>query len=153
MPTGSPDLDPVCGMTVRPDGPHRFEYEGVTYRFCSERCLSRFREGPQKYLGEQESPPQRDTSGPYTCPMHPQIVSEGPGDCPICGMALEPAAVTMEDGNPELEDMSRRFWLSLCLTAPVFLIAMSEMLPAPWLQPLVPARCTRRSGWNHVVTP
>jgi len=72
--------------------------------------------------------------------MHPEIVSDEPGDCPICGMALEPVAVTMEDGNPELEGMSRRFWLSLCLTAPVFLMSMSEMLPGPRLQQLVSAR-------------
>jgi Cu+-exporting ATPase len=140
MPVSSPNLDPVCGMTVRPGGSHRFEYEEATYRFCSERCLAKFRAEPRQYLGEHESSPQQDATGPYTCPMHPEVVREGPGSCPICGMALEPRSVAVDAGNPELEDMFWRFLLSLCFTVPVFIIAMSEMAPAPSLQQFAPPR-------------
>ena len=91
-------VDPVCGMRVAPDAPHGFEHGGVTYRFCGSGCLERFREDPERWLASRvESEPGRgEAPGAsrgrplYTCPMHPEILQEGPGDCPICGMALEP---------------------------------------------------------------
>ena len=77
----------------------------------------------------------------YTCPMHPEVVQLGPGSCPECGMALEPVEVQADEGeNPELRDMSRRFWGSLALTAPVFVLAMAEMLPGRPLHPAIPPK-------------
>ena len=84
----------------------------------------------------------------YTCPMHPEIVRPGPGSCPICGMALEPRTVTaQEEDNPELRDMTRRFWISLALTAPLLVIAMGHMLPGMPMQRLVPAAGSPGSNW------
>lgn len=139
--------DPVCGMTVNPQtaaGSH--EHAGVTYYFCSEHCRQKFQAQPAKYLmpaepqheTERGRPPQRPTDraleGPptpsrteYVCPMHPEIVRPQPGSCPICGMALEPRTVSLEEGpNPELVDMTRRFWISLALSLPTFFLAMSH---------------------------
>jgi len=126
--------DPVCGMTVKPEGPHHHAHEGVTYRFCSARCLEKFRADPQRYLVQVEpaslpAPPATAAGVRYTCPMHPEIVRDRPGACPICGMALEPVSGASDERSPELDDMTRRFWVSLLLTAPVFAIAMGEMLP------------------------
>ena len=137
MSAGEPLRDPVCGMTPKPDGPHRHTHEGVTYRFCSARCLEKFRAAPESYLAPRPpapaaAPPR--AAVPYTCPMHPEIVRNGPGNCPICGMALEPVSGVAEGPDPELADMTRRFWVSLLLTLPVFALAMGEMLlPAPRL--------------------
>jgi Cu+-exporting ATPase len=137
----SPDLDPVCGMTVRPDGPHRWAFGGVRYGFCSERCLIKFRDDPEHYLEGKPTVEEAPPGTLYTCPMDPEVVQEGPGSCPICGMALEPMSVTAEEeASPELRDMSRRFWISLALTLPVFGIAMSEMLPGEPLESAVSAR-------------
>ena len=133
-------VDPVCGMTVDPNeaaGSH--EYEGKTYYFCSTRCVQRFREDPQRFL-KPVSPPQEEPVKPkpnqkYTCPMHPEIVRDAPGSCPICGMALEPVTVSLEDEeNPELVDMTRRFWVCLFLTIPVFALGMSDLIPGQPLQ-------------------
>src|SRR5512141_2369691 len=103
-------------MTVGPDTPHRLEYAGRTYLFCNAGCLSRFRADPGRYLSAQpsaEPAPTPAAAAPvagkveWTCPMHPQIVRDAPGNCPICGMALEPRTVTLEEPeNPELTDMS-----------------------------------------------
>jgi Cu+-exporting ATPase len=137
----APDLDPVCGMTVRPDGPHRWSFGGVRYGFCGERCLVRFREDPERYLEGETTDEPAPPGALYTCPMDPEVVQEGPGSCPICGMALEPRSVAVEEeASPELRDMSRRFWISLALTLPVFGIAMSEMLPGEPLQHAVSTR-------------
>jgi Cu+-exporting ATPase len=137
----SPDLDPVCGMTVRPDGPHRWAFGGVRYGFCSEGCLIKFRDDPEHYLEGKPTVEEAPPGTLYTCPMDPEVVQEGPGSCPICGMALEPMSVTAEEeASPELRDMSRRFWISLALTLPVFGIAMSEMLPGEPLESAVSAR-------------
>jgi len=130
--------DPVCGMTVdveRPKG-GAYSFAGVTYYFCNPRCNEKFRSAPEKYL----NPAARDeasagTAASYTCPMHPEIVRDAPGACPICGMALEPRDVTAADEvNPELVDMTRRFWISLALTAPVFVLSMAEMIPGQPVQ-------------------
>ena len=128
-------------MTVRPDGPLRREHGGITYRFCAERCLKKFCDHPERYLEDAPAAEPAALGALYTCPMDPEIVQEGPGSCPICGMALEPMGVAAEEEtSPELRDMSRRLWISLLLTLPVFGIAMSEMLPGEPLAKAVPAR-------------
>jgi Cu+-exporting ATPase len=133
-------------MDVDEDSPHRCEHKGVTYRFCSEGCLTKFEQDPLTYLegdreGEQQGDKDAREAGSmavvYTCPMHPAVRQEGPGSCPKCGMALEPEALSAEEGeSPELADMRRRFWTSLVLTLPVFVIAMGDMLPGRPLQRL-----------------
>jgi P-type Cu+ transporter len=133
--------DVVCGMTVKNDTPHRAEYRGKTYYFCGAGCRAKFEADPARYL----SPPKQATpESPgakarlWTCPMHPQIVRDGPGSCPICGMALEPKTPSAEDGeSPELHEMSLRFWAGLALSAPLVLIAMGHMIPASPLNGLV----------------
>ncbi len=127
----SEHVDPVCGMTVQADtaaGTH--EHEGTPYYFCSTGCVSKFAADPNKYLNPvpDEGLPQ-DVE--YTCPMHPEIVQIGPGSCPICGMALEPKEISLDDRpDPEYIDMKRRFWISAALALPVFILAMGEMFPA-----------------------
>ena len=123
--------DPVCGMTVDPHTAKlRHTHEGHTYYFCSAGCQKKFAADPERYLApaeERAPPPPPGTI--YTCPMHPEIRQEGPGPCPICGMALEPEMVTADAGpNPELADMTRRFWVALALTLPVFMIEMGGHL-------------------------
>ena len=118
-------VDPVCGMTVDPHtAKHRADDRGHTYYFCSAGCRTKFVNDPQKYLGERKPEPVVE-GAIYTCPMHPQIRQVGPGSCPICGMALEPELASSDTGpNPELVDMTRRFWIGLVLTIPVFVIEM-----------------------------
>src|SRR3979490_2916233 len=121
--------DPVCGMTVDPHKtPHRHSYAGRTYYFCSAGCLAKFSAGPQKYVGlaQPEATKPLADGTIYTCPMHPQIRQVGPGSCPICGMALEPAEATGDQGpNPELVDMTRRFWIGLALAIPIVALEMA----------------------------
>ena len=120
--------DPVCGMQVKPDLAASEEtYQGQTYYFCSKGCAAKFHADPSKYLAPQTiqaaAPPAADSK--YTCPMHPEIIRDQPGSCPICGMALEPMVPSLDEGeNPELIDMRRRFWVCLVLTVPVFISAM-----------------------------
>ena len=137
MPASQGEIDPVCGMTVQPSsaaGSH--EYGGKTYYFCSASCLTKFRADPDYYLTPAEQQTPRVTPVPaggvieYVCPMDPEILETKPGACRICGMALEPKIVLAEDvGNPELEDMSRRFWLCLGPAALAMVLAMSDMIP------------------------
>ena len=117
-PTGGA-IDPVCGMTVDPhSAKHRADYRGHTYYFCSAGCRTKFVSDPQKYLGARKPEPVAEGTI-YTCPMHPQIRQLGPGSCPICGMALEPELASSDAGpNPELVDMTRRFWIGLALDDP-----------------------------------
>jgi len=144
-------IDPVCGMKIAPEkaaGSH--DYKGETYYFCSKSCLAKFRENPENFIQPKpdakadccshqahkplktavETPPENSKNVEYTCPMHPEIVQIGPGNCPICGMALEPKTISLDD-EPDAEylDMKRRFWISAVLTVPVFVLAMAEMLP------------------------
>src|SRR5690349_10224279 len=123
------NIDPVCGMTVNPErAAGSYEYEGKTYYFCSPHCLHRFRENPSSFLQKSEEVVPAKPGQKYTCPMHPEIIRDGPGSCPICGMALEPVTVSLEDeDNPELVDMTRRFWVCLVLTIPVFALGMSDL--------------------------
>jgi Cu+-exporting ATPase len=136
-PLGGTAIDPVCGMTVVVEGaPASCEYEGQKFYFCCGHCLKKFEANPRGYLsGEKPAPPKAKLGTKYTCPMHLEIVQEGPGTCPKCGMALEPMTPTAEDGpDPELVDMQRRLWIGAALGLPVFLIAMAEILPAPALR-------------------
>src|SRR4051812_1668910 len=110
--------DPVCGMSVNPEtSKHRFEHQGTTYHFCCNGCRTKFEADPQKYLDKVDAPQAPVPPGTiYTCPMHPEIRQVGPGTCPICGMALEPDGVSLDDSpTPELADMTRRFWIGAAL--------------------------------------
>jgi Cu+-exporting ATPase len=154
----SPAIDLVCGMTVDPDAaPGSQEYDGRTYYFCSPHCLYKFREDPERHLNKTAEPHQVQSIGiqgtappptsgafektEYTCPMHPEIVRAGPGSCPICGMALEPRTISLEETeNPELRDMSRRLWVCVALTLPLLAIGMSDFIPGGIIERLWPMR-------------
>jgi Cu+-exporting ATPase len=138
--------DPVCGMDVTSDSPHRFEYKGKMYYFCNPKCVVKFQNDPEGYLsGTARAAKLADTNAKYTCPMDPEIVQLGPGVCPKCGMALEPMTISLDTPeNPELREMQTRFWISLLLTAPLFVIAMSHMsMGHMWSALLSP----RWQGW------
>ncbi len=130
-PGGHTAIDPVCGMTVdKHTAKHRHTHGGHPYYFCGARCRERFIADPVKYLAPQSRAAEPVVEGAiYTCPMHPEIRQEGPGSCPICGMALEPETVTADTGpNAELTDMTQRFWFGLALTLPVFALEMGGHL-------------------------
>jgi Cu+-exporting ATPase len=122
--------DPVCGMTVDPaTAKHRFDYEGETYYFCSAGCRTKFAADPTAYLGDAKPKTDVPEGTIYTCPMHPEIRQVGPGSCPICGMALEPDVVSLDaPPNPELADMTRRFWIGLALALPAIVLEMGGHL-------------------------
>src|SRR5918999_1419928 len=123
-------VDPVCGMKVDPHtAKHQATHQGHTYYFCSAGCREKFVARPEQYLGKREKAEEVPAGTIYTCPMHPEVRQVGPGSCPICGMALEPEMVTADSGpNPELADMTRRFWIGLVLTIPVFVLEMGGHL-------------------------
>jgi Cu+-exporting ATPase len=129
-------------MGVDPEtSKYRVEREGAAFHFCSAGCRTKFVADPERYLAPKlpVSPVDAQKRVIYTCPMHPQIRQEGPGNCPICGMALEPLTVTAEaQPNHELADMSRRFWVGLALTLPVFFLEMGSHIPGLGLHELVP---------------
>jgi Cu+-exporting ATPase len=131
--------DPVCGMKVDPTtSKHRMDHDGTTYHFCSAGCRTKFAAAPDGYLKPKGAEPAKP-GAIYTCPMHPQIRQVGPGSCPICGMTLEPVEITAEAvPNTELADMSRRFWVGLVLTLPVFILEMGSHVPWFGLRDLVP---------------
>jgi Cu+-exporting ATPase len=155
-------------MTVDPQrAAGQYEYKGETYYFCSTHCVHKFREDPERYLAknapatiqltrrkepEQLTPQQPALSAnekiEYTCPMHPEVVREAPGFCPICGMALEPRTATLAEDNTELVDMKRRFWVSVALSLPLLLLSMSEMLPG---DPVRTAIGPQFSNWISLV--
>jgi len=155
--------DPVCGMTVDPQRTaHKHAVAGHTYYFCSAGCRARFAAEPAKYLSPRPAPAPAPDGAIYTCPMHPEIRQAGPGACPICGMALEPVLATAEAGpNPELADMTRRFWIGLALTAPVFALEMGghlfdlHRLIAPtassWIQFVFATPVVLWAGWPFLV--
>lgn len=145
--------DPVCEMSVEPTSPHRMVHEREPIYFCSAKCLERFRAEPSRYLQISGSPrdahrhpgtndrigaePQPGatekasrSTGTWTCPMHPEIVRDAPGNCPICGMALESRITSaVDEESAELIDMRRRFVVAAVLTLPVVIIAMRDMIP------------------------
>ena len=129
-------------MTVDPaTAKHRTEHRGHTYYFCSAGCKTKFTADPQKYLGPRKAAPVIE-GAIYTCPMHPEIRQKGPGACPICGMALEPETVTAGSGpNPELADMTRRFWIGLLLALPVMVLEMGGHFAGAhnWIAPSLSA--------------
>ncbi|HET9616545.1 MAG TPA: YHS domain-containing protein, partial [Pseudolabrys sp.] len=137
-PTEGGVIDPVCGMTVDPHtAKHRADHKGHPYYFCSTGCRTKFIANPEKYLGDREPEPVVE-GAIYTCPMHPEIRQEGPGSCPICGMALEPEMPSADTGpNPELVDFTRRFWIGLTLTVPVFVLEMGAHVAGAhgWVDP------------------
>ena len=128
--SNSKTVDPVCGMTVDPvTAAHRATHEGQDYFFCSSGCRTKFIVDPDRYLGEATEPAPVIPGAIYTCPMHPEVRQEGPGACPICGMALEPETVTAEAPvNHELIDFTRRLWVGAVLTLPVFALEMGGHL-------------------------
>ncbi|MGC8494349.1 MAG: heavy metal translocating P-type ATPase [Syntrophobacteraceae bacterium] len=154
-------IDPVCGMEVdSATAEFHLESNGKRYFFCSADCYRKFSEHPGKYTREgsplpgaaqaenapvQEAQAQLSAAleaGGYTCPMHPEVISDKPGSCPKCGMALEPRMVAAEEGdNPELLSMTRRFWVSLLVTVPLFVVTMGEYIPgnpiSTWIPPNV----------------
>jgi len=141
-------IDPVCGMEVDPSTDLRTDYNGTTYFFCHPSCLERFTANPIEFL-EPREPEAAIPGAIYTCPMHPEIRQEGPGSCPICGMALEPERVTLDEGpNPELVDMTRRFRSAALLGLPVMLYAMLEMIASGFLHGAVPPTA---ANWFQLV--
>jgi P-type Cu+ transporter len=173
-------IDPVCGMTVDPaTAAGRSEHAGMTYSFCSAHCKQKFDANPQAFVGTSvprnldtsgmqrdargtEEPRHRGTEGAiYTCPMHPEVRQKGPGSCPKCGMALEPETITAEEeANPELREMSLRFWISLVLTVPLVVFAMMRHIPAahdllgqtllawaPWIELALATPVVLWGGW------
>jgi Cu+-exporting ATPase len=134
--------DPVCGMTVNPaTSKHRFDYRGETYHFCSAGCRTKFAADPASYLEKDSKPKAAVPEGTiYTCPMHPEIRQVGPGSCPICGMALEPEVASLDaPPNPELADMTRRFWVGLVLALPAVVLEMGGHLAGGhgWVEPML----------------
>jgi P-type Cu2+ transporter len=167
-------IDPVCGMNVKANPEKSVMQDGVSYYFCSQKCVEKFRANPAHYLSSQgasptitktvSSPPRTTTENTlFTCPMHPEIQQQGPGNCPICGMALEPMDATAQADDSELRDMTRRFWISLALSAPLLFITMSEFIPGlnlhhriglntfNWLQAVLATPVVLWGGWPFFV--
>ena len=158
-------LDPVCGMAVDPrTSPHRHVHAGEAHHFCSAACRGKFAADPAKYLakypaGGGTNEPQHAPAGTiYTCPMHPEIRQEGPGSCPICGMALEPEAGGEDEGG-ELAEMTRRFWISAALALPVVVLDMSGHFgfaplahdASTWVQLVLTTPVVLWGGWPFFV--
>ena len=158
--------DPVCGMTVDPHtASHRAEHNGHPYYFCSNGCRTKFEADPARYLDPASAQAKSDpvpAGTIYTCPMHPEVRQVGPGACPICGMALEPAMIGADTGpSDELVDMTRRFWMGLVLTVPVFVLEMGGHLTglterigqqnSNWLQLVLATPVVLWAGWPFFV--
>jgi Cu+-exporting ATPase len=126
--------DPVCGMTVeRATAAHMTKHEGQRFYFCSSSCQSKFEAEPDAYLGDQPASAQMPAGTQYTCPMHPEIIEDAPGDCPKCGMALEPMTPSADAGpNPEYVDFKRRLWITAPLALAVFLLEMGSHVGIPF---------------------
>ncbi len=148
-PSETKGVDPVCGMNVSLESPHRFVVDGRETVFCSKHCLEKFRADPGRYLDNsesespQESPQKTKTEDIYTCPMHPAIQEDRPGSCPKCGMALEPRAASAtadDEESSELRDMKRRFWFAAAVTVPLVILAMGDMLPGRPISSLLSTR-------------
>ena len=157
--SGAKTVDPVCGMTVDPaTAAHQTAHEGQDYFFCSAGCRTKFTADPDRYLGEAPQTAPVIPGAIYTCPMHPEVRQEGPGSCPICGMALEPETVTAEAPvNHELIDFTRRLWVGAVLTLPVLALEMGGhltglMMRIPgqtsnWIQFVLATPVVLWAGW------
>ena len=155
-------IDPVCGMRVDPaTRKHVLEHDHHTYHFCSAGCRTKFAADPQRYLDPKPRQDVVPEGTIYTCPMHPEIRQVGPGSCPICGMALEPDVVTLDDQpNHELADMTRRFWIGLALALPVVVLDMGAHLAghslvdsalSGWIQLAFATPVVLWAGWPFFV--
>ncbi len=149
-------IDPVCGMTVKADSMHHASHNGHEYRFCSAGCSTKFVADPARYLAPVSAEPEALPAGTtYTCPMHPEIVRSEAGNCPICGMALEPVMPSLDDDeNPELTDFRRRFWWTLPLSILVLVVAMfghrlGDVSPIirTWIELVLTAPVVLWAGW------
>jgi len=158
----APAIDPVCGMKVDPHtAKHRATHQGRPYYFCCAGCRTKFEADPGRYLTEEKkAPPPAPPGAIYTCPMHPEVRQSGPGSCPICGMALEPELVTLEEGpSAELGDMRRRFWIGVVLALPVLALEMGAHLVGPlvgaqvsnWVQLAFATPVVLWAGWPFFV--
>ncbi len=166
--------DPICGMTVDEATALNAERDGQTFCFCSEHCRKTFLSAPATAKHEEKKEQETPGKTIYTCPMHPEVQQDHPGDCPKCGMALEPMTATAspdEGENAELHDMTRRFWIGAALTLPVFVLAMAHLIPALARQSWADSHASRwiqfalttpvvgwaawpffKRGWRSVVT-
>jgi Cu+-exporting ATPase len=155
-------VDPVCGMKVDPHtAKYRTEHAGRTYYFCSAGCREKFVAEPARYLAGKDTPPVAPEGTIYTCPMHPEIQQLGPGFCPICGMALEPLLASAGAGpNPELADITRRFWIGLVVTLPVAALEMGQHVfglhlfsqqISNWIQFVIATPVVLWAGWPFFV--
>jgi Cu+-exporting ATPase len=159
--SSKPFTDPVCGMKVAPDPQKEIVLEGETYHFCSTKCMDKFHANPQQYLVPRE--PEQSAAAPqgtiYTCPMHPEIREPKPGNCPICGMTLEPVMPSLDDAeNPELVDFRRRFWWTLPLAVIVAVLAMAGHRIFPqglagqsWIEFALSTPVVLYAGWPFFV--
>jgi len=159
------ERDPVCGMTVsRKSARYTTRHDGERFYFCSSGCEAKFSADPEKYADGRPAPEPMPEGTVYTCPMHPEIEQVGPGDCPICGMALEPKSPSLEDEgpNPELVDFTRRFWVGAVLTVPALVIVMGPMVGLPvrewlgertaaWIELVLATPVILWSGWPFLV--
>jgi P-type Cu+ transporter len=155
--------DPVCGMSVDPaTSRHRSDYRGETYHFCSAGCRTKFATDPTQYLDQTRPKAAAPEGAIYTCPMHPQIRQVGPGNCPICGMALEPEVASLDaPPNAELADMTRRFWVGLVLALPAVVLEMGGHLVgghgwvdqtlSNWIQLVFATPVVLWAGWPFFV--
>jgi len=156
------EVDPVCGMTIsKADAAGSSEYGGTTYYFCNPGCKKKFDADPAAYTGGKRPESKPAPAGAvYVCPMDPEVRQDKPGACPRCGMALEPQTVTLDEDNPELKDMTRRFWVSTALTVPLVIFAMLRHLPAghdllghtllqwaPWIELALATPVVLWGGW------
>ena len=156
-PQGEGLRDPVCGMTVTEQSVHKLTHEGRPYYFCSTKCQGKFAANPLQYL--TLAPPAETAPAAagtiYTCPMHPGIRQDHPGNCPKCGMSLEPLLPELDDDeNPELRDFQRRFWWTLPLTGMVFVLAMfghrfqwMDMTVQSWVELVLSIPIVLWAGW------
>jgi P-type Cu+ transporter len=164
VPSDKSAIDPVCGMTVNISAAkHKADHKGQSYYFCSAGCKTKFVATPAKYLDASAKDPEPVVAGvTYTCPMHPEIQQIGPGNCPICGMALEPMLATADSGpSHELVDMTRRFWIGLALTVPVLILEMGGHLTgltmmlgkqlSNWIQLVLATPVVLWAGWPFFV--
>ncbi len=154
-----PFIDPVCGMKAGDNPEKTVVHETVTYHFCSQGCVTKFRNDPARYLSPRKDVADVPAGTTFTCPMHPEVVQIGPGTCPFCGMALEPLEASAEEDTTELDDMTRRLWISVALSVPLLILTMGDDIPGmqfhqrlgmtvfDWLQAVLSAPVVLWAGW------